>query len=195
MIGKYHPHGDVHFFRVRRAVRMAQDFVMSARLVDGHGNFGSMDNDPPAAMRYTECRLTRLAADALMADLVGGADVIDFTDNFDGSEIEPRVLPAKLPLLLLNGASGIAVGMATNVPPHNLGELVDALVALIDDPSLSTRRSAGSCRGPTSRRAASSWAAQARARCTRSAGARSSCARGRTSRRSREARARAASAT
>ena len=135
VIGKYHPHGDVAVYDA--LVRMAQDFVMSARLVDGHGNFGSMDNDPPAAMRYTECRLTRLAADALMADLVGGADVIDFTDNFDGSEIEPRVLPAKLPLLLLNGASGIAVGMATNVPPHNLGELVDALCALIDDPSLS----------------------------------------------------------
>ena len=127
VIGKYHPHGDVAVYDA--LVRMAQDFVMSARLVDGHGNFGSIDADPPAAMRYTECRLTRFAQDALMADL--GAAVVDFADNFDGSEVEPRVLPARFPLLLLNGATGIAVGMATNIPPHNLRELADALLAMI----------------------------------------------------------------
>ncbi len=115
-------------------VRMAQDFVMSAPLVAGHGNFGSVDDDPAAAMRYTECKLSALARDALLADI--NLDTVDFIPNFDGNEVEPLVLPARLPMLLLNGATGIAVGMATNIPPHNLGEVVDATLALIEDPEL-----------------------------------------------------------
>ncbi len=110
-------------------VRMAQDFATGTPLIDGHGNFGSIDNDPPAAMRYTECRLTPVAHQALLQDL--DTDTVDYAPNFDGNEVEPMVLPAKLPFLLLNGASGIAVGMATNVPPHNLGELMDACIALL----------------------------------------------------------------
>jgi DNA gyrase subunit A len=109
---------------------MAQDFATGTPLIDGHGNFGSIDNDPPAAMRYTECRLTSVAHQALLQDL--DTDTVDYTPNFDGNEVEPMVLPAKLPFLLLNGASGIAVGMATNVPPHNLGELMDACIALLE---------------------------------------------------------------
>ena len=104
---------------------MAQDFVMLHPLVAGHGNFGSVDNDPPAAMRYTEAKLSSLAYDSLLLDIKD--DTVDFIPNFDGNEQEPVVLPARLPMLLLNGASGIAVGMATNIPPHNLGELVDAI--------------------------------------------------------------------
>jgi len=128
VLGKFHPHGDLSVYDA--LVRMAQDFVMSAPLVAGHGNFGSLDNDPPAAMRYTECKLSPLASSALLADL--DSDTVDFAPNFDGNEVEPVVLPARLPLLLLNGATGIAVGMATNVPPHNLGELVGALDAFLD---------------------------------------------------------------
>jgi DNA gyrase subunit A len=128
VLGKFHPHGDLSVYDA--LVRMAQDFVMSAPLVAGHGNFGSLDNDPPAAMRYTECKLSPLASSALLADL--DSDTVDFAPNFDGNEVEPVVLPARLPLLLLNGATGIAVGMATNVPPHNLGELVSALDAFLD---------------------------------------------------------------
>lgn len=109
-------------------VRMAQDFSTGTRLIDGHGNFGSVDADPAAAMRYTECRLTRVASEALLDDL--HYDTVDFIPNFDGNEVEPTVLPAKLPILLLNGCSGIAVGMATNVPPHNLRELMNACQAL-----------------------------------------------------------------
>ena len=133
VLGKYHPHGDNSVYDA--LVRMAQDFSLRAPLIDGHGNFGSIDPDPAAAMRYTECRLASLAAEALLADI--GEDVVDFVENFDGSETEPQVLPAKLPMLLLNGATGIAVGMATNCPPHNLGELVDALQALLDDRDVS----------------------------------------------------------
>lgn len=125
VLGKFHPHGDNSVYDA--LVRMAQDFSLRAPLVDGHGNFGSIDPDPPAAMRYTECRLSTLACDALLSDV--SEDVVDMLDNFDGSEKEPEVLPAKLPVLLLNGATGIAVGMATNIPPHNLGELVDVLQA------------------------------------------------------------------
>lgn len=109
-------------------VRMAQDFNSGTPLIDGHGNFGSVDADPAAAMRYTECRLTKVSNEALMADL--HKDTVDFISNFDGNEMEPTVLPAKLPVLLLNGCAGIAVGMATNVPPHNLIELMNACVAL-----------------------------------------------------------------
>jgi len=126
VLGKYHPHGDGAVYDA--LVRMAQDFSTGTPLIDGHGNFGSVDADPAAAMRYTECRLTPVSNEALLGDL--GRDAVDFIPNFDGNEAEPTVLPARLPVLLLNGCAGIAVGMATNVPPHNLGELMDACVAL-----------------------------------------------------------------
>ncbi len=132
VLGKYHPHGDVAVYDA--LVRMAQDFVMSSPLVSGHGNFGSIDNDPPAAMRYTESKLSHVARDSLLKDIA--LDTVDFVPNFDGNEDEPMVLPARLPMLLLNGGSGIAVGMATNIPPHNLGELVSATVALIRNPDM-----------------------------------------------------------
>ncbi|OKH27340.1 DNA topoisomerase (ATP-hydrolyzing) subunit A [Chroogloeocystis siderophila] len=132
VLGKYHPHGDGSVYDA--LVRMAQDFSMRLPLINGHGNFGSVDNDPPAAMRYTECRLQAFTGDALLRDIE--SETVDFTDNFDGSQQEPIVLPARVPQLLLNGASGIAVGMATNIPPHNLGELIDGLVALIRNPEI-----------------------------------------------------------
>lgn len=132
VLGKYHPHGDVAVYDA--LVRMAQDFSMRSPLINGHGNFGSVDNDPPAAMRYTECRLQALTCDSLLRDI--DAETVEFGDNFDGSQQEPLVLPARIPQLLLNGSSGIAVGMATNIPPHNLGELVDGLVALIHNPEI-----------------------------------------------------------
>jgi DNA gyrase subunit A len=132
VMGKYHPHGDQAIYDA--LVRMAQDFSMRAPLIDGQGNFGSVDGDPPAAMRYTESRLTKIALH-LLDDL--DKDTVDFTPNYDGSANEPSVLPAKFPNLLVNGAGGIAVGMATNIPPHNLGEVIDACVALIDNPALS----------------------------------------------------------
>jgi DNA gyrase subunit A len=132
VLGKYHPHGDTAVYDA--LVRMAQDFSMRNPLINGHGNFGSIDNDPPAAMRYTECRLQALTTDSILRDIE--AETVDFIDNFDGSQQEPTVLPARIPQLLLNGSSGIAVGMATNIPPHNLGELIDGLVALIDNPAL-----------------------------------------------------------
>ncbi|MBH5371260.1 DNA gyrase subunit A [Bradyrhizobium glycinis] len=131
VMGKYHPHGDQAIYDA--LVRMAQDFSMRAPLIDGQGNFGSVDGDPPAAMRYTESRLTKIAL-KLLEDI--DDDTVDFQDNYDGSEKEPVVLPARFPNLLVNGAGGIAVGMATNIPPHNLGEVIDACVALIDNPSL-----------------------------------------------------------
>ena len=131
VIGKYHPHGDQSIYDA--LVRMAQDFSMRLPLVDGQGNFGSVDGDPPAAMRYTECRLEKVAHQ-LLEDI--DKDTVDYQDNYDGSEREPVVLPARFPNLLVNGAGGIAVGMATNIPPHNLGEIVDAAIALIDDPSI-----------------------------------------------------------
>jgi DNA gyrase subunit A len=133
VLGKYHPHGDQAVYDA--LVRMAQDFSMRSPLIDGHGNFGSVDNDPPAAMRYTECRLKPLSTDSMLRDI--DSETVDFLDNFDGSQQEPVVLPARIPQLLLNGSSGIAVGMATNIPPHNLGELIDGLVALIHNPELS----------------------------------------------------------
>ncbi|SEI04423.1 DNA gyrase subunit A [Tardiphaga sp. OK245] len=131
VIGKYHPHGDQSVYDAM--VRMAQDFSMRVPLIDGQGNFGSVDGDQAAAMRYTESRLTKIAQ-SLLDDL--DKDTVDYQDNYDGSFREPRVLPAKFPNLLVNGGGGIAVGMATNIPPHNLGEVIDACVALIDDPSL-----------------------------------------------------------
>ena len=133
VLGKYHPHGDTAVYDA--LVRMAQDFSMRNPLINGHGNFGSIDNDPPAAMRYTECRLQSLATNALLRDIE--ADTVDFIDNFDGSQQEPTVLPSRIPQLLLNGSSGIAVGMATNIPPHNLGELIDGTVALVENPEIS----------------------------------------------------------
>ncbi len=132
VIGKYHPHGDQSIYDAM--VRMAQDFSLRVPLIDGQGNFGSIDGDPPAAYRYTEARLTK-AALAVLADI--DMETVDFQPNYDNSEQEPSVLPARFPNLLVNGAGGIAVGMATNIPPHNLGEVVDACVALIDNPALS----------------------------------------------------------
>jgi DNA gyrase subunit A len=131
VMGKYHPHGDVAIYD--SLVRMAQPFSMNLMLIDGQGNFGSVDNDPPAQMRYTECRLTK-AAQSILADI--DSDTVDFKDNYDGKEREPAVLPARIPNLLVNGSGGIAVGMATNVPPHNLGEIVDACLAYIDNPEI-----------------------------------------------------------
>jgi DNA gyrase subunit A len=143
VIGKYHPHGDQAVYDA--LVRMAQEFSMRLPLIDGQGNFGSVDGDAPAAMRYTEVRLERVAG-ALVEDL--DKDTVDFQANYDNSEREPVVLPARFPNLLVNGAGGIAVGMATNIPPHNLGEVIDAAVALIDDPDLSIDDLIGIVPGP-----------------------------------------------
>ena len=128
VLGKYHPHGDQSVYDA--LVRLVQDFSTRYPLLAGHGNFGSIDNDPPAAMRYTETRLAPVSFEAMLDQV--GEEIVDFTDNFDGSQQEPVVLPVQLPILLLNGSSGIAVGMATNMPPHNLGEVVDGLIAVID---------------------------------------------------------------
>jgi len=143
VMGKYHPHGDVALYDA--LVRLAQDFSMRYPLVDGQGNFGSVDGDAAAAMRYTEARLTAIAAE-LLADI--DKDTVDFVDNYDGTQKQPSVLPAKLPNLLINGSSGIAVGMATNIPPHHLGEIVDATVALIDDPEITNDDLCAHVRGP-----------------------------------------------
>jgi DNA gyrase subunit A len=132
VIGKYHPHGDVSVYDT--IVRMAQPFSMRYLLVDGQGNFGSVDGDPPAAMRYTEVRMSKITQE-LLADI--DKETVDFVPNYDESEHEPAVLPTRVPNLLINGASGIAVGMATNIPPHNLTEIVTACIALIDDPAIS----------------------------------------------------------
>ena len=131
VLGKYHPHGDTAVYDA--LVRLAQDFSSRYPLVNGHGNFGSIEGDNPAAMRYTECKLTHIAT-TMLTDI--DQDTVDFVPNYDGSEEEPSVLPCRLPVLLLNGSSGIAVGMATNIPPFNLGEVVDGLCALIDNPNL-----------------------------------------------------------
>src|SRR5438552_2432055 len=131
VIGKYHPHGELAIYDAM--VRMAQDFAMRLPLIDGQGNFGSMDGDPPAAYRYTEARLARVA-DSLLDDL--DSDTVDFQPNYDETEREPRILPAGFPNLLVNGAQGIAVGMATNIPPHNLGEVIDACCAYLDNPAI-----------------------------------------------------------
>ena len=133
VMGKYHPHGDSAIYDT--VVRMAQDFAMRYPLVDGQGNFGSLDGDNPAAMRYTEVRLTKLAEEMIREDI--DKETVDWGPNYDGSETEPLVLPARVPNLLVNGTSGIAVGMATNIPPHNLGEVIDALLLLIENPDVS----------------------------------------------------------
>src|SRR5450755_2887995 len=132
VIGKYHPHGDASVYDA--LVRMAQDFSMRYMLVDGQGNFGSVDGDPPAAYRYTECRLNA-AAEELLKDIE--EDTVDFAPNYKESTTEPTVLPAALPNLLMNGSTGIAVGMTTNIPPHNLGEIISAACAIIDRPTIS----------------------------------------------------------
>ncbi len=144
VLGKYHPHGDTAVYDA--LVRMAQDFSMRMPLIDGHGNFGSVDNDPPAAMRYTESRLQSLTDESLLEDIE--SETVDFADNFDGSQQEPTVLPARIPQLLLNGSSGIAVGMATNIPPHNLGELINGLKLIINNPSIEDRELFEIIKGP-----------------------------------------------
>lgn len=143
VLGKYHPHGDQAVYDA--LVRMVQDFSMRYPLVDGQGNFGSVDGDSPAAMRYTEVRLAKIAEE-LLADI--DKNTIDFVPNFDESLVEPSVLPAKLPNLLINGSSGIAVGMATNMPPHNLGEVVDAIIKVIDSPEVTIKELLNYIKGP-----------------------------------------------
>ena len=143
VMGKYHPHGDNAIYDA--LVRMAQNFSLRNTLIDGQGNFGSIDGDAPAAMRYTECRLSKIANEVL-ADIE--MDTVDFAQNYDGKESEPSVLPSKIPNLLVNGASGIAVGMATNIPPHNLSEVVDTCISLIDNPDISDEELASILPGP-----------------------------------------------
>lgn len=143
VMGKYHPHGDSPIYEAM--VRMAQDFAMRYPLVDGQGNFGSIDNDPPAAMRYTEARLTPIASE-ILADIE--KNTVNFQPNFDDSKSEPMVLPSRVPNLLINGASGIGVSLATNIPPHNLGEVCDALALLIENPEATTEDLTGIIRGP-----------------------------------------------
>jgi DNA gyrase subunit A len=143
VMGKYHPHGDAAIYDT--LVRLAQDFSMRAELVDGQGNFGSIDDDPAAAMRYTEARLARIAME-MLRDL--DMDTVDFVPNYDGTRAEPLVLPARFPNLLVNGSSGIAVGMATNIPPHNLLEVINATIAYIEDPSIDVAGLMGYVKGP-----------------------------------------------
>src|SRR5687768_13496538 len=143
VMGSYHPHGDTAIYDT--LVRLAQPFSMRYPLVDGQGNFGNIDDYPAAAMRYTECRLTRLATE-MLRDI--DADTVDFIPNYDESRREPTILPSRFPNLLVNGSAGIAVGMATNIPPHNLGEVTDALVALIDEPTIDVDRLVRKVKGP-----------------------------------------------
>ncbi len=144
VLGKYHPHGDQAVYDA--LVRQVQNFSTKYPTLDGHGNFGSVDNDPPAAMRYTETRLAPIAYTGFLEEI--GSDTVNFSNNFDGSQKEPDVLPAQLPFLLLNGSSGIAVGMATNIPPHNLGEIVDGLIALIENKDISNKKLSTIIKGP-----------------------------------------------
>src|SRR3954464_773792 len=143
VMGDFHPHGDSAIYDT--LVRMAQDFSMRYPLVDGQGNFGSMDNDPAAAMRYTEARRARLATE-MLRDI--DMDTVDFTANYDDTRFEPSVLPARFPNLLVNGSSGIAVGMATNIPPHNLRETIDAVIAYIENPQIDTASLMQHIKGP-----------------------------------------------
>ena len=129
VLGRFHPHGDMSVYDA--LVRLAQDFSMRHTLIDGHGNFGSMDGDPPAAYRYTEARLEKVSLE-MMSDI--NKNTVDFRPNFDEHEMEPIALPARFPNLLVNGSVGIAVGMATNIPPHNMGEVIDGVVMLLDNP-------------------------------------------------------------
>ncbi len=144
VLGKYHPHGDQAVYDA--LVRLVQNFSTKYPTLDGHGNFGSVDNDPPAAMRYTETRLAPIAHKGFLEEI--GLETVNFSNNFDGSQKEPDVLPAQLPFLLLNGSSGIAVGMATNIPPHNLGEIVDGLIALVENKEISNKRLSKIIKGP-----------------------------------------------
>ncbi len=144
VLGKYHPHGDQAVYDA--LVRLVQDFSTKYPTLDGHGNFGSVDNDPPAAMRYTETRLAPIAHKGFLEEI--GSETVNFTNNFDGSQKEPEVLPAQLPFLLLNGSSGIAVGMATNIPPHNLGEIVDGLIFLIENKDVTNKKLSTIIKGP-----------------------------------------------
>ena len=144
VLGKYHPHGDQAVYDA--LVRLVQNFSTKYPTLDGHGNFGSVDNDPPAAMRYTETRLAPIAHKGFLEEI--GSETVNFSNNFDGSQKEPDVLPAQLPFLLLNGSSGIAVGMATNIPPHNIGEIVDGLIALIENKDLSNKKLSKIIKGP-----------------------------------------------
>jgi DNA gyrase subunit A len=143
VLGKYHPHGDVAVYD--SMVRMAQDFSLRYQLIDGHGNFGSRDGDPPAAMRYTESRLARISTE-MLSDI--NKDTVDFKPNFDEHEMEPVVLPSKFPNLLVNGSSGIAVGMATNIPPHNLTEVINGIIALIENPEMTIEEISKIIKGP-----------------------------------------------
>src|ERR687886_2545989 len=143
VMGNFHPHGDSAIYDA--LVRLGQDFAMRHPLVDSQGNFGSIDNDPPAAMRYTEARLARLATE-MLRDI--DADTVEFGPNYDESRQEPTVLPSRFPNLLVNGSSGIAVGMATNIPPHNLGETIDGVVAMIDEPTIGVDRLVDYVKGP-----------------------------------------------
>src|SRR5207302_2703880 len=143
VMGKYHPHGDAAIYDT--LVRLAQDFSMRYPLVDGQGNFGSIDDDPPAAMRYTEARLARIAEE-MLREL--DSDTVDFEPNYDESKQIAKVLPARFPNLLVNGSAGIAVGMATNIPPHNLSEVVNAVVTLIDNPDASVEDLMKHVKGP-----------------------------------------------
>ena len=138
-MGKYHPHGDSSIYEA--LVVMAQEFKKGQTLVDGHGNFGSIEGDGAAAMRYTEARLQKVSEEALLADL--DKDVVDFVPNFDETEKEPQVLPVRLPNLLVNGSEGIAVGMVTSIPPHNLGEVIDGVKAVIKNRNITERRRYG----------------------------------------------------
>src|SRR5881409_4261720 len=143
VMGNYHPHGDSAIYDA--LVRLAQPFSMRYPLIDGQGYFGSVDGDPAGAMRYTECRLTRLATE-LLRDI--DADTVDFGPNYDERRKEPQILPSRYPNLLVNGSSGIAVGMATNIPPHHLGEIADATIAMIDDPELTSDDLCKHVKGP-----------------------------------------------
>ena len=144
VLGKYHPHGDQAVYDA--LVRLVQNFSTKYPTLDGHGNFGSVDNDPPAAMRYTETRLAPIAHKGFLEEI--GSETVNFSNNFDGSQKEPDVLPAQLPFLLLNGSSGIAVGMATNIPPHNLGEIVDGLITLVKNKDVSNKKLSNIIKGP-----------------------------------------------
>jgi DNA gyrase subunit A len=143
VLGKFHPHGDAAVYD--SLVRMAQDFSLRYMLVDGHGNFGSVDGDSPAAMRYTEARLSKISME-MLRDI--NKDTVDFKPNFDEHEIEPVVLPSRFPNLLVNGSSGIAVGMATNIPPHNLTETIDGIIKIIEDPETSIDELIETIKGP-----------------------------------------------
>ena len=143
VLGKYHPHGDSSVYDA--LVRLAQDFNLRYPLVDGHGNFGSVDGDSAAAMRYTEAKLNKIATE-MIRDI--GKDTVDFMPNFDGEEKEPVVIPSRFPNLLVNGSAGIAVGMATNIPPHNLNEVIDGITMLIDNPEATVLELMSKIKGP-----------------------------------------------